>query len=74
MTRVVIDVALAASLHDIPAGSELCDPNGRIVGHFLPPTAQPFVTGESSRHSQRKNSSVGAWKRAGCHSLTFGKS
>ena len=34
MTRVVIDVALAARLHDIPAGSELCDPEGRIVQYY----------------------------------------
>ncbi len=48
MTRIVIDVALAAKLHDIPAGSELCDPDGRIVGYFLPATTPPFVTGVKS--------------------------
>ena len=54
MTRVVIDVALAARLHDIPAGSELCDPEGRIVGYFLPPSAQPFVTGVKSPLSEEE--------------------
>ena len=54
MTRVEIDLNLAAKLHATPAGSELCDPTGRVVGYFLPATTQPFVTGIKSPISQEE--------------------
>jgi len=34
---VVLDETLKTKLNDLSAELELCDPEGRTVGHFLPP-------------------------------------
>jgi len=36
MTRVVLDEAFEAKIHNLTNPVELCDPSGRILGHFVP--------------------------------------
>ena len=36
MTRVIIDQALRAKLHDLAEALVLCDEHGNVFGHFVP--------------------------------------
>jgi hypothetical protein len=43
MTKVVLDPTFAGQLAGFTAPVELCDPDGRLLGQFVPTVAQPFV-------------------------------
>jgi hypothetical protein len=36
MTRITLDASLAAQLQQLGQSAELCDPNGQVVGRFVP--------------------------------------
>jgi hypothetical protein len=36
MTQIIVDAALSNQLHDLKSPAELCDPSGRVLGHFVP--------------------------------------
>ncbi len=36
MTKITLDAALAAKLHELGKSAELCDPAGKVVGRFEP--------------------------------------
>ncbi len=36
MTKVIVDAALRSRLHNLDSALELCDEDGRTLGHFVP--------------------------------------
>ena len=36
MMKITLDEALAKKLHELFQAAELCDPSGKVVGHFEP--------------------------------------
>ena len=36
MSRVTVDGALSAKLHELGQPAELCDPSGKVLGRFVP--------------------------------------
>jgi hypothetical protein len=36
MIKITLDAAVASKLHELYEAAELCDPSGRVVGHFEP--------------------------------------
>ncbi|MBI3823136.1 MAG: hypothetical protein HY289_10720 [Planctomycetes bacterium] len=58
MTQIRLDAHLAQQLQTAPAPLELCDPNGKIVGHFTPLTKArievPFSEDEIRQSKQEK--------------------
>jgi hypothetical protein len=43
MTQVVIDATLRARLNGLTEPTAFCDEGGRLLGHFVPAAAVPFV-------------------------------
>ncbi len=55
MTRILLDANLASQLKSSAGSLELCDPNGDLVGHFLPAHARdevPFSEEELEKAQQ----------------------
>jgi len=36
MTQIILDPSMVSKLHDLSQVVELCDPSGRVLGHFVP--------------------------------------
>jgi hypothetical protein len=36
MPKITLDEALSSKLHELTEDAELCDPSGRVLGHFIP--------------------------------------
>lgn len=58
MTRVIIDAALRAKLHDFSEPLVLCDQQGQVFGHFVPAVDfsqwEPVSPGASEEELDRR--------------------
>jgi hypothetical protein len=45
MTRIFIDAALGAKLHELTEPAQICDPAGRILGSFTPTPMEAIYEG-----------------------------
>ena len=36
MTKITLDENWSSKLHELTDDAELCDPSGRVLGHFIP--------------------------------------
>ena len=36
MTQIILDAGISNQLHNLTHPVELCDPSGRVLGHFVP--------------------------------------
>ena len=44
MTRISVDAATAAKLHEVSQFVEVCDEAGNLLGHFAPDESSPAFT------------------------------
>ena len=57
MTRVVVDAAMRANLHNLDTVLEVCDESGRTLGYFHPQNGavrSPFCDEEIERRRQQR--------------------